>query len=199
MSSVSGPEPRFNINTSSWQHKKCHWGDNKVVRSSFLLTGIFYTSKMKSLHWIIPRILSTYWNMAVRGRHIGVKASHLTDHLSDCSKNISMQTTAIKALHNWPLVPGIYRQHQRGFLKQRGNGPLTTYVKLRFAHAPGTFSRYRLQRKPLISNPGMHHGTCVTHVPWRMSGSLTHNGRENVRGIPGTCANRNFIYLVRGP
>ena len=51
------------------------------------------------------------------------------------------------------------------------HGPLDIYVKLWVAHAPGmpgTFS-------PLlrVSNPDMHHGTCVTHVPWCMSGSLT--------------------------
>ena len=34
----------------------------------------------------------------------------------------------------------------------------------------------------------MHHGTCVTHVPWCMSGSLTCGDRENVPGIPGACA-----------
>ena len=31
--------------------------------------------------------------------------------------------------------------------------------------------RHRLQRKPLVSDPGMHHGTWVTHVPWCMSRS----------------------------
>ena len=46
----------------------------------------------------------------------------------------------------------------------------------------------RLQRKSLVSDPGMHHGTCVTHVPWCMSGSLTRGGGENVPGIPGACA-----------
>ena len=35
------------------------------------------------------------------------------------------------------------------------------------------FPCYQLQRKPLISNPHMHHGTCITHVPWCMLGSLT--------------------------
>ena len=45
----------------------------------------------------------------------------------------------------------------------------------------------------------MHHGTCVTHVPWWMSGSLTPGGRENVPGIPGACATRNFTYLARDP
>ena len=70
------------------------------------------------------------------------------------------------------------------------NGPLTRYVKLRVAHAPGmpgTFPRERLQRKPLVSDPIMHHGTCVTHVPWCISGSLTSGCGENVPGIPGAC------------
>ena len=50
-------------------------------------------------------------------------------------------------------------------------GPLARYVKLRVAHAlgmPGTFSP-----PPRISDPDMHQGTCVTHVPWCISGSLT--------------------------
>ena len=38
------------------------------------------------------------------------------------------------------------------------------------------FPRQWLQMKPLVSDPGMHHGTCVTHVPWCMSGSLTRGG-----------------------
>ena len=63
---------------------------------------------------------------------------------------------------------------------------------------PGTFPRHRLQRKPLVSDPGMHYGTCVSHVSWCMSGSLTPGG-ENVPGIPGACATRNFTYLARGP
>ena len=61
------------------------------------------------------------------------------------------------------------------------------------------FPCHRLQRKPLVSDPVMHHGTCVTHVPCYMSRSLTRGGRENVPGIPGACATRNFTYLLRGP
>ena len=61
------------------------------------------------------------------------------------------------------------------------------------------FPCHWLQRKPLVSDPGMHHSTCVTHVPRCMSGSLTGGGGENVPGIPGACATRNFAYLVRGP
>ena len=59
-------------------------------------------------------------------------------------------------------------------------GPLTRYVKLWVAHAPGmpgTFST-----TPRVSDPDMHHGTCVTHVPWCMLGSLTEVSFEVVCG-----------------
>ena len=51
------------------------------------------------------------------------------------------------------------------------HGSLTRYVKLRIAHVPGmpgTFSP-----PPRVSDPDIHHGTCVTHVPWWMLGSIT--------------------------
>ena len=51
------------------------------------------------------------------------------------------------------------------------HGPLTRYAKLRVARAlgmSGTFS------PPLqVSDPDIHHGTRVTHVPWCMPGSIT--------------------------
>ena len=50
----------------------------------------------------------------------------------------------------------------------RRHGPLTRYVKLQVAHVPGTFSP-----PPQVSDPDMHHGTCVTHVPWCLLGSIT--------------------------
>ena len=39
------------------------------------------------------------------------------------------------------------------------------------AHAPGMPGTFSLP--PRVSNPDMHHGTCLTHVPWCMPGSLT--------------------------
>ena len=41
----------------------------------------------------------------------------------------------------------------------------------------------------------MHHGTCVTHVPWCMSGSLTRGNGENV---PGIRAHAHPQYYVSG-
>ena len=61
------------------------------------------------------------------------------------------------------------------------------------------FPRHRLQRKPLVSDPGMHHRTCVTHVPWCMSGSLTNGGGEKRSRYSRACTTRNYTYLVRGP
>ena len=60
---------------------------------------------------------------------------------------------------------------------------LLRYVKLRLRmhrEYRKRFHRHRLQSKPLVSDPGMNHGTCGTHVPWCMSGSLTRGGLENV-------------------
>ena len=41
-----------------------------------------------------------------------------------------------------------------------------------------------LPASELVSYPGMHHGTCVTHVPWCMSGSLTYGSGKNVPAFP---------------
>ena len=85
--------------------------------------------------------------------------------------------------------------------RNRVHGPLARYVKLWVAHVPGmpgTFSP-----SPRVSDPDMHHGTCVTRVPWCMPGLLTSgflwSQWENVPGIPGACVTRNFTYPVRGP
>ena len=49
--------------------------------------------------------------------------------------------------------------------------PLTRYVNVRVAHAPDM--PWTFTPPPRVSNPDMHHGTCVTHVPWCMPGSIT--------------------------
>ena len=58
----------------------------------------------------------------------------------------------------------------------------------------GRFPHDRLQRKPRVSDPGMHHGTCVTHLPWCITGSLKHGVGRNGPGIPGACATRPQFY-----
>ena len=51
------------------------------------------------------------------------------------------------------------------------NGRLARYAKLWVTHAPGMPGTFP---PPLrASDPDMHHGTCLMHVPWCMPGSLT--------------------------
>ena len=44
----------------------------------------------------------------------------------------------------------------------------------------------------------IHHGTCVTHGSWCMSGSLPRGGGESVPGIPGAC-NPQFYVFGKSP
>ena len=82
------------------------------------------------------------------------------------------------------------------------HGPLARYVKLRVAHVPrmpGT-----LPPPPRVSDPDMLHGTCVTHVPWCMPGSLIcgflwSRWRGKRSRHSGACATRDFTYLAKGP
>ena len=58
------------------------------------------------------------------------------------------------------------------------HGSLTRYLKLWVAHEPGFFSATDLKKNPLVSDPRTHHGTCISHLPWCMSGSPTRGGKR---------------------
>ena len=63
-------------------------------------------------------------------------------------------------------------------------GPLTRCAELRVAHAPGMPGTFSPPSR--VGDPDMQHGTCVTHVPWCMPGSLT-SGFLLIRGL-GKCS-----------
>ena len=71
--------------------------------------------------------------------------------------------------------------------------------KIAGAHAPGmpgTFSP-----SPQVSDPDMHHGTCVTHVPWCMPGSLTSGflwNRRRGKTFPAFPAHAQPAILLSG-
>ena len=71
--------------------------------------------------------------------------------------------------------------------------------KIAGAHAPGmpgTFSP-----PPRVSDPDMHHGTCVTHVPWCMPGSLTSGflwSRRWGKTFPAFPAHAQSTFCVSG-
>ena len=81
------------------------------------------------------------------------------------------------------------------------NWLLDIYIKTQVAHAPRLLGRF--SPSPRVSDPDMHHGTCVTPVPWCMRGcqlmvSFEVCGGENVPDIPGTCTTHNVTYFGRG-
>ena len=80
------------------------------------------------------------------------------------------------------------------------HGTFVRYVKLQIVYAPGRSGTF--SSPPRVSDPDVHHGTCVAHVPCWMSGSLTRGllwtqwrGKRSLH--PGVCTTRNFAYLVR--
>ena len=64
-----------------------------------------------------------------------------------------------------------FNKQNRGLRRPLEHGPLARYVLLRVAHAPGMPGMF--SPPPRVYDPDMHHGTCVTQVPWCMPGSLT--------------------------
>ena len=58
------------------------------------------------------------------------------------------------------------------------------------------FPRHRFQRKPLVSDPDMHHGKCVTHDACR--DRLPAEARNTFPAFPAH-AQPAILYLVRGP
>ena len=88
-------------------------------------------------------------------------------HYRLLSYTVNIFATLHQKVHNSHWV----REERDSMHETLRHGPLARCVKLRAAHAPGmpgTFSP-----PPRVSDPDMHHGTCVTHVPWWISGSLT--------------------------
>ena len=112
-----------------------------------------------------------------------------------CLVSYFSKQTGLKGKHVTPVVG----YSTRAYLLARSSygwhwQPWTSYQIRKIAgcvcagNAGNDFPRRRFQSKPLVSDPGMHHGTCVTHVPLCMSGSLTCGDGVNVPGIPDACA-----------
>ena len=56
----------FNIKMTSYQYRKSHCGDKKILRPSYLHNGISYTGKTTSLYWIRTLIIREKWQSITR-------------------------------------------------------------------------------------------------------------------------------------
>ena len=114
------------------------------------------------------------------------------------------QTVRLGVCRNTAILWGMWSAEIQPSLEadNRPHGSLARYVKLQVAHAPGMPGTCS---PPLqVSDADMHHGTCVTHVPCCMPGSLTSGflwsrwwGKRS-RHSRRICYPQ-YTYLVRGP
>ena len=78
-----------------------------------------------------------------------------------------------KTFESWHICDWVCMQHVTSgcsISRSHGcaHGPLARYVKITVCACAGN-----VFPPPRVSNPDMHHGACVTHVPWCTPGSLT--------------------------
>ena len=106
------------------------------------------------IHSATPNFLGPLWNRPPQTIFVLNKLQIRWHPLRAC---VSIPAVSEQECQNLPPLRNL-----------SAHGPLARHVKLRVAHAPGTFSP-----SPWARDPDMHHGTCVTHVPWCMPGSLT--------------------------
>ena len=123
--------------------------------------------------------------------------SKLMLHISDDRSNqtISPLSWAALMLENWKWATRSHAHHAT-------HGLLTKYVKLWVARAPGMLGTISPPLK--VSDPDMHQGMCVMHVPWCMPGSRTSGFLWSRWGGKRSRHSRRmrtpqFHYLVRGP
>ena len=120
---------------------------------------------MREISQRVPKLL--FWRMSLKIKYLKLLL-HLpgTNELGCCCWHCTFAIALCS-----PAVGSKRVNSYDGNNEMFQHGPLTRYAKLPVAHAPGmpgTFS------SPLwVSDPDMHHGTCVTHVPWCMPGLLT--------------------------
>ena len=188
----------------AWVNETIQWEPCHVVRSNSIkiregdqtVVGKHFDSYLQGCNWANP-----LWPI-YNGHHFAddTLIRIFLNENGRISNKITLKFVVYDPIKNIP--PLVQIMDWRRICELETHGPLTRYIKLQVAHAPGmpgTFFSPPTERKPLMSDPGTHHGACVAHVPWCMSGSLTCCDGENVPSIPGACTALNFAYLARGP
>ena len=122
--------------------------------------------------------LSSYLDVLVQERRNSIaNALELRLSCTDPSiwssvSTIHLQMILINTIHIYVCV----------WVETWEHGPLNRYIKLWVAQAPGmpgTFSLLTTSKETTSLWSRHASGTCITHMPWCMSGSLARGGRAN--------------------
>ena len=117
-------------------------------------------------------------------------------HVCACCRSRLLTKMAFTSLR---IIPAPKQKKWSVSLGLDRYGLLVRYVKLRVAHAPGMPGTCSLP--PLVSDPDMRHGMCVTQVPrgacWdrKLAISFEVGGRENIPGFPGFFIRNPHFYV----
>ena len=134
---------------------------------------ILFHKKLVSVHHNLPSISNL-----VSSSYSGICGSSLGSSAGGYKEILTLSTQKINCIHKCVICIHIHFRSSFSFLPSchcntMGLLPDTQNRGLRMRRkCRECFPHHRLQRKPLVSDPGIHHGTCIMHVPWCMSGSL---------------------------
>ena len=164
---------------------------------------------MKPLHCNGYAILANDQKRQNAQKGLDITGNHIDGSLQDCAFSIGLAMEIPLSCHYFDILDDTSKTKQCLYFMGYAvswdtsrHGLLARYTKLWVAHAPGKPGTFSSPMR--VSDLDMHYGSCVTHVPWCMPGSLTSGflwslWRGNVPGIPGACATRNYTYLAWGP
>ena len=181
----------------------------KIKVSNF---GAFYCNiqpifNCKFNHFLTNTTLIPVWRYACMipqsGMFLVITYSYQSHVLNEKNGDMShwSPVMAEKAVdHRGASLLDIFHYDPR--MEIRLHGPLARYVKSRFAYAPGMPGKF--PPTELKWNRLLAISACITARAWRTCRDAWRDRQPavagvNVPGIPGACANHNFMYLARDP
>ena len=83
---LSKPGGWFNIQMSTYQHRKSNCGDKTILRLSYLHNGTSYTGKIASLNWIRALTSLKYPTLPSRYQWVELTLAFSWTHVQLCSR-----------------------------------------------------------------------------------------------------------------
>ena len=100
--------------------------------------------------------------------------THIINRISvkpECGNFVALSPSRWRKMHPQIVIPLIPMTRSVQMIMGMIAWASCQIRKIAGAHAPGMPGTF--PPSPQVGDPGMHHGTCVTHVPWCMPRSLT--------------------------
>ena len=144
---------------------------NWITFGSFALLALIYNPRLKPMKFTFNgnSLIIQPYSFKTLGWHPVIKAYKIVSGLTTTWLSKMCITVPLW----WESIGDRWFSAWRASHAQSVSLPWAScqISKIAGAHAPGMPGTFSPSSQ--VSDPDMHHGTCVTHVPWCMSGSLT--------------------------